>query len=57
MSWKRSLTNPVLKGWASEIIRSTMAILRRVLLEIINFSELPSIPKTSEPSEKLLDLL
>ena len=34
-----------------------MEIVRRVLLEVINFWELPSIPKTSEPFEKLFGLL
>ena len=46
-----------LKGRPSEIIRSAIAIVRRVSLEVINFWELPSIPKTSEPFEKLLELL
>ena len=46
-----------LKGSPSEIIRSAIAIVRRVLLEVIHFLELPSIPKTSEPFEKLLELL
>ena len=34
-----------------------MAIVRRVFSEVIIFWELPSIPKTSEPFEKLLELL
>ena len=34
-----------------------MAIIRRVLLEVISFWELSSIPKTSETFEKLLELL
>ena len=34
-----------------------MAIVRRVLLEVINSLELALISKTSEPFEKLLDLL
>ena len=45
----------ILKGRPSEIIRSAIAIVRQVSLEIINFWELP--PKTSEPFEKLLELL
>ena len=32
-------------------------MVRRVSLEVIDFLELPSIPKTSEPFEKLLELL
>ena len=47
----------ILKGRPSEIIRSAIAILRQLSLEVINFWELPSIPKTSEPFEKLLELL
>ena len=46
-----------LKGRPSEIIRSDIAIVRQVSLEVINFWELPSIPKTSEPFEKLLELI
>ena len=46
-----------LKGKPSEIIRSTIAIVRRVLLEVINFWELSSLQKISEPFEKLLELL
>ena len=46
-----------LKGRTSEIIRSAIEIVRRVLLEVINFWELPSIPKISEPFEKLLEVL
>ena len=46
-----------LKGRHSDIIRSAIAIVRQFLPEVINFWELPSIPKTSEPSEKLLELL
>ena len=38
-------------------IRSVIAIVRRVSFEVINFWEFPSIPKISEPFEKLLDLL
>ena len=34
-----------------------MAIVRQVSLEVINFWELPSIPKTSEPFGKLLELI
>ena len=36
---------------------SAIAIVRRILLEVITFWEFPSIPKTSEPFEKLLELL
>ena len=50
-SWER------LKGKPSDIIRSSIAIVRRVSLEVINFWEFPSIPKTSEPFENLLGLL
>ena len=67
MSWKRSLKTPVpswkfgfwarLKGRPSEIIRYAIAIFRQVSLEVINFWEFPSIPKISEPFEKLLQLL
>ena len=46
-----------LKGRPAEIIRSAIEIVRRVSLEAINFWELPSIPKISEPFEKLLELL
>ena len=46
-----------LKGRYSEIMRSDIAIVRQVLLEVINFWEFPSIPKTSEPFEKLLELV
>ena len=46
-----------LKGKPSEIIRSTIAIVRQVLSEVINSWEFPSITKTSEPFEKLLELL
>ena len=46
-----------LKGRPSEIIRSVIAIVRRVLLGVIDFWELPSIPKTSEPFEKILELI
>ena len=34
-----------------------MAILRRLVLEVINVWEFTSIPKTSEPFEKLLEIL
>ena len=44
-------------GRPSEIIIYAMAIVRRVSLEVIIFWELPSIPKTSEPFDKLLELL
>ena len=50
-SWKR------LKGSPFEKIRSDIAIVRRVSLEVINFWEFPSIPKISEPFEKLIELL
>ena len=46
-----------LKGRPSEIIGHAMEIVRRVSSEVINFWEFPSIPKTSEPFEKLLELL
>ena len=46
-----------LKGSPSEIIRSAIAIVRQVSLEVINFWEFPSIPKIREPFEKLLELL
>ena len=46
-----------IKGRPSEIIKSVISIVRRVSLEVINFLELPSIPKISEPFEKLLELL
>ena len=51
------VSGAILKGSPSEIIRSALEIIRRVLLEVINFLELLSIPKTSEPFEKLLELL
>ena len=46
-----------LKGRTSEIIRSDIAIVRWVSLEVINFWELTSTPKISGPFEKLLELL
>ena len=46
-----------LKERPSEIMISTMEIVRWVSLEVINFLSLPSIPKTSEPFEKLCELL
>ena len=46
-----------LKGRPSDIIRYAVAILRQASLEVINFWELPSIPKISEPFEKLLELI
>ena len=46
-----------LKGSPSDIIISDIAIVRRASLEVINFWEFPSIPKTSEPFEKLLEVL
>ena len=42
-----------LKGKPFEIIRSDMAIVRRVSLEVIIFWEFLSISKTSEQFEKL----
>ena len=47
----------ILNGRPSEIIRYAIAIVRRVSLEVINFWEFPSIPKTCEQFEKLLALL
>ena len=47
----------MLKESASEIIILSTAIVRQVSLEVIIFLETPSIPKTSEPFEKLLELL
>ena len=47
----------ILKGRPSEIIRSAIEILIRVSLEVIIFLELPSIPKTSETFEKIIELL
>ena len=41
----------------SEIIRPAIAIVRQVLSEVINFWKSRSIPKISEPFEKLLELL
>ena len=46
-----------LKWKPSEIIRSDITIARRESLQVINFWKFPSIPKTSEPFEKLLELL
>ena len=46
-----------LKESTSEIIRSAMEIVRLVSLKVLNFWELPSILKTSEPLGKLLELL
>ena len=46
-----------LNGRPYNIIRYAIAILRRLSLEVINFWELPSIPKISEPFEKNLELL
>ena len=46
-----------LKGRHSKIIRSDIAIVRQVLLEVINFWELPLIPKIGETFEKLFELL
>ena len=46
-----------LKGRPSEIIRSAIAIVRRVSLKVISFWELPSIPKISVPFETLLEVL
>ena len=42
-----------LKGRLSEIIRSAIIIVRQVSLEVINVWEFPSVPKISEPFEKL----
>ena len=47
----------ILKERPSEIIRSDMAILRWVLSEVIHFWSFLSITKTSEPFEKLLELI
>ena len=49
--WKR------LKGRPSEIIRYAIVIVRRLVLGVIIFWELPPIPKTNQPFEKLLELL
>ena len=46
-----------LRGRNSDIIRSAIAIVIRVSLEAINFWEFPSIPKISEPFEKLLEVI
>ena len=46
-----------LKVRSSEIIIYDIAIVRQVSLEVNIFWELPSIPKISEPFEKLLELL
>ena len=46
-----------LKGRPSEIIISAIAIVRRLSLEVINFWELPSIPKISVPFETLLEVI
>ena len=47
----------ILKVRTSDIIRSAMAIVKRVSLEVSDLWEFPSIPKTSELFEKLLELL
>ena len=47
----------ILKVIPYEIIGSAFAIVKRVLLEVINIWELPSIPKISEPFGKILELL
>ena len=39
------------------MIRSAISIVRRLSLEVIYFLALPSIPKISEPFEKLLEVL
>ena len=67
MSWKHSFEDfstllsigfwERLKGRTSKIIIPAMAILIQVSLDVINFWGLPSIPKTSGPFEKLLELL
>ena len=49
--WERLNRRP------SEIIRSAIAIVRRVSLDVTNSWEFPSKPKTSDPFEKLLKLL
>ena len=46
-----------LKETPSDIMRRAMAIVRRVLLEVIYFWELSSIPKISEPFDTFLELL
>ena len=46
-----------LKRRHSDIIISSFSMVRQVSLEGINFWELPSIPKTSEPFENLLELI
>ena len=46
-----------LKRRPSEIIRSAIAIVRWVSLEVINFWELPSNPKIGVPFETLLEVL
>ena len=46
-----------LSGRPSKIIISTMAIVRQVSSEVIIFWEFSSIPKTSEPYERLFQLL
>ena len=47
----------ILKEIASEIIRSDMAIVIRVSLEVIDFWGFPSILKLSEPFDTFLELL
>ena len=47
----------ILKGRPSEIIISSIAIVRRLSLEVISFWEFPSIPKIGETFERLLELL
>ena len=46
-----------MKGRPSEIIRSDIAIVRRVSLEVISFWELPSNPKIGVPFETLLVMM
>ena len=47
----------ILKVSPSEIIRSDIAIVRQLSLEVLNFWEFISITKTCEPFKKLLELL
>ena len=47
----------ILKKRTSEIIRSAIAIVIQVSLEVIYFWEYPSITKMSEPFEALIELL
>ena len=47
----------ILNKRPSEMIRSDIAILRQVPLEVIYFWSLPSIPKRRKPFETFLELL